>query len=1530
MSEMEPTPKGRTEKSFSYVVRAPSSDGFDVMNVDVKIDTSWIFQDVEDSGEEQGCLPEEAARSPDVDTGTLRKQLESSEQKLLAAVDKYVTSESGLRSRIQELELSERKLLRKVDQLSARMFQERSAYLRAQEELEVLQGELANQVLEKERAAQRQRGRLRRLRERLRHKDEALGRQAEALERCQRTQRRQLCLVREQERVLRAQVQRLERDVRRLCRAAGLLLAELDAPALRSPRRQALAGARDAPEEAAELRALQARAERGERERDEAARRLQEQRATERRLRGQLEELRCCLYELKLSEIGLQGQVEDLAEQNRSLREKLGAQAPQDTANSTAPAGHCSLDAPGCVRDEWLLLPREEALGACRSHGRHTSLSSDGAPGPRASADQSSEGPCVWGSIGAGRGGPSVLVPGLETTAELLGDLAGSAHEQLPLAEPSLHDQSLLLICGCPPGPCVDDSFLPMELAWMVEQRLAATPAQESFLLVQTSTLPPWGPARDPALLLLQEASPEELQTQPVLDARPSPAPRAVGQTCQDHHRARSVNASLCQESPLISNHHFPKRGPSGRNDPWKAGGGVPAWISEECGARRTWGREEEDLGDKFQLHQENGDLSLGDGVGTQEDMQNERGASDTQAAASRPRPRQELPLPFLQGEASVSTEGPEFLSRRERAEGHIWVLLGGLSTSEEERIPPATFLGAHGARGLPPAGAQLLTEMGRAIRTVQDTEENDVWSGNPLLLHEESPGDEGQGEQEAKTLHLEGSRPEEPGPEESEAKETLSLVEERGLPLSFRVAFSPNGAEPTSPPWAPHKGHDGSALTIDAFEKEMEACFQQLSILKLGSGLCGQEASTLVGENWTFARRWHSCQEHAQLQQVLANQGLDTCPAKEADPKDSREEVKLGEAEALGADEVLPWMVPDLEALSPGAEGSSERGQLSQPSTAFEGARRRFHQLISGLKKERSKVLHANAKLQRDQEKCHKKIRALEKERERNVSKISALEKDNGVLSGDISHLKRELDLYLQVVSDLEDCNGKSYHKISELEEENEKLKGRVGQLQKAMSDNSRKSKVVMEDVTRENWELKALISELRVSYKELIKDIAMGIEDMIRALRGENEHLLHRIRVLEMEVVLGMSREAGCLGRAEERLHGSSTAAGDKADGVERGEQVTPLSEPLTTGSHWPPLKEDMGLAGGQMGPSLGMKNSGSGADSTAPSLVGRSGDASSALQGNMDGGQVKAALLEKEERRPWCPADPGSALRSLSNGPQLRDPEAQTSEEDLRLRVRQLGHQVLTLQCQLRDQGSAYRELQAARDEALCLQNQLKGKLDELQKKQHEANLAVTPLKAKLASLVQKCRERNHLITHLLQELHRHGEASDLLSEMVHGMVNDVALAEYAATFLAPSIPETSHHLDSESEKTAVLRAQKHLLYPEMDSTLQSSLPSESWPVPEAEWPTQTARLDSLELPLPLGPTPAAGMCPDAAAMEPGLPVQCLQEKGRTSCPVCPADGLPPPSELLSPARILAFHNELRQSICSNSQVNKSPLG
>ncbi|XP_070469395.1 uncharacterized protein C4orf50 homolog isoform X2 [Equus przewalskii] len=1459
---MEPTAKARTEKSFSYVVRAPSSDGFDVMNVDVKINTSWIFQDAEDSGEEHGCLPDRAASSPDMDTGTLGKQLECSEQKLLAAVDKHMMSESRLRSRIRELELSERSLLRRVDKLGARVLQERHASLRAHEELQALWGELAHQVLEKERAARRQRWRLRRLRERLRRKDEALARQAAALERARRTQRRQLGLVREQERVLRAQVQRLEADVRRLCRAAGLLLAELDVPAPRSPRSPGPADPRSAPQEAAELRALQARAERGEREREEAARRLRDQRATERRLRAQLEELRCRVYELQLSEIGLQGQVEDLAGQNRSLREKLGGQAPGDSARSTAPDGQGSLEAPGRVQDGPQPLPGEKAPDACRSRGRHTTLRSHGAPGPRASAGQPPEGPCAWVCIGAGRG-PSDSVSGLETTAELLGVLAGRDSAQLTPPEPRVDAQPLLLICGCPPGQNVDGSLLSVELAWVSEQKPAAVPAQESFLLVQTSTLPPWGLARDPAPLppppLPWEAAPGELQGQQVLDVRPPPAPRAGGQSCQDHRQARGRDAPLCRESPHVSNPPLPRRGPRGLKGSQKEGGGAPEWGTEEQEVRRTWDRKEEDLGDKRQPSQEGREnLSLEDRVGALEGVQGGHTAAEARVAASRPWPGQELAPPPLQEETAGSTDGPESLSRRGTGAGRVWGLPGGFSLEEEEEASPATCFRAHDTKGPSPAGAQHLAEQGRAVGRVQGPEENHVWSGSARLLQEESPGDQGQEEEEQKAFHQEGSSPgcrgflEEPSSEECEANEVLLFVKEGGLPLSLRLALSPEGAEPTSHSQAPSTGQGRSALTIEEFEKEVEACFRQLSILKLGSEGRRQKVPTLAGENWSFAHRWPSCQENACAQQALANQSLDLCSAMEAHPTESSEDVELGETEALGAGQVLPGTVPDSDDVGPRPGGPSELGQtwLSERPTALERVRRRFHQLIAGLKKERSRVLHDNIALQRDQERGRKKLRALEKDRERTVKNISALERDNSTLLEDIAHLKRELDQCLQVISDLEDCNGKSYGKISELEEENEKLKVRVEQLGKALSESFRASKGVTEHVTRENRELKALISQLGVSYKELIKDVVLGIEDMIRALRRENEHLLHRIQVLEREVTKGRSTDVGRLVRAQEPLQGKCKMAVDKENAVEREVQVTQLPGPLITGLHGLPLEEEVGLAGERTGPSSGMENSGCRADSTAAPLVWGNAERSSGLQENTDGAGVREALPEQEEKRPWCSADQGPALRSPSNGPQLQDPEAETSEEALRLQVRQLHHQVRTLRCQLRDQGSAHRGLQASLHEAVHLRAELTGQLEELQKKQHEANLAVTPLKAKLASLVQKCRERNHVITRLLRELHRHGALDRLLSKTAQSMVNDAALAEYAATFLAPGVPQTGHHLDAESEKTAAVRAQKCVLDPEIDSVLQRPLCSESWPIPTAEGPTQAAGPNSLK--------------------------------------------------------------------------------
>lgn len=108
------------------------------------------------------------------------------------------------------------------------------------------------------------------------------------------------------------------------------------------------------------------------------------------------------------------------------------------------------------------------------------------------------------------------------------------------------------------------------------------------------------------------------------------------------------------------------------------------------------------------------------------------------------------------------------------------------------------------------------------------------------------------------------------------------------------------------------------------------------------------------------------------------------------------------------------------------------------------------------------------------------------------------------------------------------------------------------------------------------------------------------------------------------------------------------------------------------------------------------------------------------------------------------------------------------------------------------------------------------------------------------AKLASLVHKCQERNRLIEQLLQELPRQEPKNRLLSELAQNMLDDVALAEYTATFLTPGAPETVCHLDVGSKGTTARKgAQEYLLNSETDSILQNLWGVESWSLPGAEW-------------------------------------------------------------------------------------------
>ena len=121
----------------------------------------------------------------------------------------------------------------------------------------------------------------------------------------------------------------------------------------------------------------------------------------------------------------------------------------------------------------------------------------------------------------------------------------------------------------------------------------------------------------------------------------------------------------------------------------------------------RTWGRKQAESRDSCQLVQESEEsLRAEAGIRAPEGAWMKArwmkaGVSEPLATASCPGRRRELPLLVLQGETSVSLEGPESLSRRGHEEGHVWGLQGGegeegagggLLSSSEEEAPAATF----------------------------------------------------------------------------------------------------------------------------------------------------------------------------------------------------------------------------------------------------------------------------------------------------------------------------------------------------------------------------------------------------------------------------------------------------------------------------------------------------------------------------------------------------------------------------------------------------------------------------------------------------------------------------------------------------------------------------------------------------------------------------------------------------------------------------------------------------------------------
>ncbi|XP_069850266.1 uncharacterized protein C4orf50-like [Dipodomys merriami] len=895
---------------------------------------------------------------------------------------------------------------------------------------------------------------------------------------------------------------------------------------------------------------------------------------------------------------------------------------------------------------------------------------------------------------------PCIAGPATGAADKLPGDPSRSSQGQVALAQPN-PDEHILLLCGCPPGQCVDQLPLPLDSAGAASG-LAAPPARDPFLLVQTSTVPLWDLAGFSSLptLLPQDPSLEELQSPDMLDTRPCPGPGAAAQTGGDCRGART---------PHTASPPPPRTGPGALGDAWARGGGGQAERAEAEEARGTLAVTEGGLGDE---------RPSGAEAGAAGRAQERSGALEAWSPVHGCGAQRECPPP-----ASGPQESPRALSGRLKVAGRGRGLPGGLPSMKEDTGPTGPRAWSRGRRP--------------------------GWAGEALPPQEESHGGPGRQEPpEAAPGGYGAGR----GPTGHEAR--FSRPEPAAPRLSRWAAAG--GDRGLCPPRALGIGQDGSDRHMDAFEREVETRLWGLPGLP---GLGGARWQRCPGA--ACPRR--SGQRGAGPQQASASRGAGARSAGHTQPRERGEGVRVGKTLPAGTSQLLP--APDRGEAARGlAEPGESPGSLQPPRAAPERAKGTSQQLLAALREDGSQVLPDSATRQGDQERGQRVARDLEEEKIRGAASTGRLGRTEGEPQVDLGQ-------FLQVIALLEDCNGKSYRKISELEEENETLRRDLGRLHRALCERRRGGPDRTEQLSQENAELRGLMLERGLGHKDLV----LGIEDMIRTLQGEIQHLLRRVRALERDVALQARPDAG---GGPQHARGDPDMARDKLRSADKKVQVTGLPGP--------PLEEEVTVTRGLTALSLDLQSSRLHIHSTTPPSAWTDATACSRPQGSVAGG-------EKDEKRPGCSQAQGQARRLAAQGAQCQGAEVREAEEDPWLCVLRLRHQVQTLRCQLRDQGSVLLELQAARDRAACGQKELQATLEELQKERRDSRLATSPLKAKLASLARKCQERNHLITRLLQELGRHGPVSLGLSKLAQSMVHDVALAEYTATFLVPADPE-----------------------------------------------------------------------------------------------------------------------------------------
>ncbi|KAM6361770.1 LOW QUALITY PROTEIN: uncharacterized protein C4orf50 homolog [Alca torda] len=1414
-------PSSGREQEFCYRIKMPSNERFDILNFNVKIDTSWIFQGLEDAS-----IPDEQANSAGEGNLNLRiKELEKSEQKLKGVLEDYMESDSVLRNRMKELELSHKTLLVTTDQLNVKLHQVENANVHLKGKLRDIREDLIKLVENQEKSEKKQKEKLRWLQEQLKTKEDEIKSQSEYFEHYKQRQRQQTAVLRERESYLRGEVSRLEKQVLDLSAHIGLLTSQLEegmVQYLQQKLESAFSGTQGYKHSDVEVMELKTCIENVEhdmkrhletlqqnlkllREKEEDKRReqadllseLQCSQDTEDFLRRKLEESCHHVYNLKLSEIKLQEKMEELLDENRALtlqgRVQLTKKKEKDLRDASvliASNSHplesvvgsslhqCFYQNGGLIQDDIQNLEGGAVLDSFRSRATQT-------PVVLLNAKDSE-------TRGYGRDGLKQmeelpeLLPVLEHNSSAFAKVAGLAEiEQVTLGTQragTLEDNFTLF--RCTPNYCAARLLPPCSEKLTTDEASKETKDEENFSLLKEKAIDQ--PAKTSPISVVEALMRRKLQLT-LLEPESYHISAVTTVKKMKSLNFSEANTSLCSDA-LVAEGGFSDKASA------LLCGKMPCTVTEiftsvleKHNVEKHWENKQilpksisenkclDEVVDDAKYHQK---IFRGRAKG--EEIQNEQVQPQQVTCipeeSSKVLNKSELMRPGKQAmEAKYSLGSPHDVQ----------------NLSVDSKDLKKHFEGS----------PEQMEKQGN-LSEICISDANRVYKGEDIIKMEDE-GDQPQkpthqtdpssniGLKEKKDQTVKLREPNEKNfscqkitaenmqyaccqnffwsEEERYPLNILSPLRERAVCLSKLFLPGSNFYERLCHLSPPEAGNERN-VKMYALEKVVAVCSQRIFLLMQENENYSKKVCILQQENERYAQMMCALEEEmdAYFQYILA---VDEANIVSFQNLLNEKEVageccnNLSEGNTASPGtffvETLSKNLSRVEEKNRNSEKASltiASNKLPRSVLSLNGRKMKYFQLLSDLKEERSRCFKEIAKLLQDKENYVTKYNELMQESEGNLQRISRLEGEKEALLACLAEVKCEQGKYGTLVSELQECKTSCYQTISDLQKEKCVLKREIDRIKKETSEQLDEFQKANANFILENNQLKELMSSLGFTDEELRKGKILETKEKIVKLKEES-----RQRGLKPEKV-----ETAC----------SVTQAEEERVLVVDPSNYFPRKEGSMFESY-SVMKEQVEKAKEEL--KIQQKELEK-SKKEAQKWYRELGFAETRYE------EIKTRLTEALSELDHLKQEVGDKMLGKHNCklmPVYTVEYAQETEEN-KIANKRLQQQVLTLKAQLRDQAALQNQFHDLQNEVELLQAQLCEKEKELQKRKSEVKLTLAPLKAKLACLTRKCQERNSFIRRMRDEFHRRGIINSAFDEEVKNLVNDMTLAEYAVAF------------------------------------------------------------------------------------------------------------------------------------------------